>query len=136
MTYALLESILILVRNNYRKQVQKIQPFEFHFSSKSGLYLLVTHNYIIVHFVPDFNSFYEYFFKGSDILGVDIKIRLLKAGKTQRWLLKELRKRGFSSLYEPALSSILNGTYSGRMANEVLELTEVILSEIEKEDRE
>lgn len=66
-------------------------------------------------------------------MGVDIKIRLLKAGKTQRWLLKELRKRGFSGLYEPALSSILNGTYGGGMSNEVLELTDSILSEVEKE---
>ena len=39
----------------------------------------------------------------------NLKVRLALIGKTQRWLLEELRNAGFHSLSIPRLSAIVNG---------------------------
>ncbi len=64
--------------------------------------------------------------------GQKIKIRLLQLRKKQRWLLNQLRQRGFGKLSEPHLSDILNGIYVSGNAAEILEAAEQILSEQEK----
>jgi len=61
----------------------------------------------------------------------NIKIRLFKLGKTQRWLLKEVRKRGFSTLHEPKFSTIVNGYYTSGYAGRILDLCDIILKKEE-----
>lgn len=59
----------------------------------------------------------------------DIKKRLIDLGKTQRWLVKQLNKRGFPTLRENAFSAIINGSYSRGYAQQVLDLADEILAE-------
>lgn len=51
--------------------------------------------------------------------GLQIQIELKKRGLTQRWLLGELRKRGFGALTEATLSSVLSGSYTVGCADAV-----------------
>jgi len=69
-------------------------------------------------------------------LGIDIKIRLLKLGKTQRWALEQLKHRGYSTMTEQRLSNIIRGVYTIGCAREVLEALNQIIDEAEKEQRE
>lgn len=62
---------------------------------------------------------------------MEIKNRLKALGKTQRWLIFELRKRGINA-QPPLLSSILSGAYTYPQAERVLEVCESILTEVEK----
>ena len=66
-------------------------------------------------------------------MGIDIKIRLLKLGKTQRWALEQLKHRGYSTMTEQKLSAIICGAYTGGCACEVLEAVNQIIDEAEKE---
>ena len=68
---------------------------------------------------------------GLNLEGLNIQIKLKKLHLTQRWLIGQLRKRGFKTLYEPALSSILNEAYTGPMADAVIAASEEILKEQE-----
>ena len=61
----------------------------------------------------------------------NIKIRLIQLGKTQRWLLMELHKRGFSTVHEPLFSNIINGIYTAGCANVVLEAADELLAQYE-----
>lgn len=66
-------------------------------------------------------------------MGIDIKIRLLKLGKTQRWASEQLKHRGYSTMTEQKLSSIIRGAYTGGCAQEVLDAVNQIIDEAEKE---
>lgn len=59
-----------------------------------------------------------------------IKERLKKLGKTQVWLIFELRKRGLEA-QPPMLSSIINGVYTYPRANSILKACDEILAEVE-----
>lgn len=63
--------------------------------------------------------------------GLNIQIRLKKLHKTQRWLLKQLQRKGFGTLREPRFSDILNGIYTTGCAPEVLAESDRILKEQE-----
>jgi hypothetical protein len=60
-----------------------------------------------------------------------MKARLVMAGKTQRWMLEQLRKNGFPSLAECTLSDINRKKYTVGCASAVLEAEEKILKEVE-----
>ena len=68
---------------------------------------------------------------GGEIMGIDIKIRLLKLGRTQRWLLMKLHENGYATLSEPRLSSIINGSYTSGYSPQILELCNQFLKEEE-----
>ncbi|WP_277668988.1 hypothetical protein [Caproiciproducens galactitolivorans] len=57
------------------------------------------------------------------------KLQLTDKTKTQRWLLKEVKKRGFSTLHEPHFSDILNGVYTAKQAPQVLQACYIVLKE-------
>lgn len=59
-----------------------------------------------------------------------IKDRLKRLGKTQVWLIFELRKRGIE-IQPPLLSSIINGVYTYPQAQRVLKACDEILTEVE-----
>lgn len=61
---------------------------------------------------------------------MEIKDRLKALGKTQRWLIFELRGRGVE-IQPPLLSSILSGAYTYPQAERVLKACEEILTEVE-----
>ena len=61
---------------------------------------------------------------------MEIKDRLKALGKTQRWLLFELRKRDVNT-QPPLLSSILSGAYTYPQAERVLKVCDEILKEVE-----
>jgi uncharacterized membrane protein YcaP (DUF421 family) len=56
-------------------------------------------------------------------------LHLKDKSKTQRWLLAEVKKRGFSKLHEPHFSDALNGVYTTNTANSILQTAWAILSE-------
>lgn len=60
----------------------------------------------------------------------NIKDRLDALGKSQVWLLRKLRERGFST-QPPQLSNIINGNYTYPKANMLLGECNQILSEYE-----
>ena len=64
----------------------------------------------------------------------NIKNRLNNVGKTQRWLVEELRKRGFTGVDASKLSTIINGRYTYGCAHPVLEESDRILSELESKN--
>lgn len=64
--------------------------------------------------------------------GLDIKLALTRQQRTQRWLLDELKKRGYKTVDRPLLSRILSGHYPYRLGREILAVADVIL----KQDRE
>jgi hypothetical protein len=66
-----------------------------------------------------------------DISEIPIKSRINMAGKTQRWMLEQLRKNGFPSLAECTLSDINRKKYTVGCAAVVLEAEEKILKEVE-----
>ncbi len=61
----------------------------------------------------------------------DIKVRLLRLSKTQRWLWQEVKKRSYPSLTEGMFSSILSGNYTAGYADNVAEIADEILTELE-----
>lgn len=60
----------------------------------------------------------------------DIKNRLSSIGKTQVWLVRELRERGID-MQPPRLSSIINGTYTYPKTKSILEQCDKIIAEVE-----
>lgn len=61
-----------------------------------------------------------------------IKDRLKKLGKTQVWLIFELRKRGID-IQPPLMSSIINGVYTYPQANRILVVCDEILKKVEND---
>lgn len=61
----------------------------------------------------------------------NIKNRLADLGKSQVWLLKKLRDKGFNT-QPPQLSNIINGNYTYPKAQSVLEECNNILTEFEQ----
>jgi len=59
-----------------------------------------------------------------------IKDRIKALGKTQVWLIFELRKRGIE-IQPPLMSSIINGVYTYPQAQRVLKVCDEILTENE-----
>lgn len=53
------------------------------------------------------------------ISGRNISINLKLIDQSQRWLLKNLRKKGFPKLAEPTLSNIVNDLYQTEYAEDV-----------------
>lgn len=62
--------------------------------------------------------------------GIKIKTQLICIGKSQRWLVEQLRQRGFTTLTDSLLSSILSGSYNRGCAFEILAAAEKILEEM------
>ena len=62
-----------------------------------------------------------------------IKDRLSKLGKTQVWLLFELRERGLD-VQPPLLSQVINGVYTYPKAKVILEMCDKILTEVEHDN--
>ena len=62
----------------------------------------------------------------------EVKIKLVKLHKTQRWLLSEVKKRGYSTMHEPIFSDILNGKYCTEWSDGVLSTVEQVLSAYER----
>ena len=60
----------------------------------------------------------------------NIKGRLADLGKSQVWLLKELRVRGFN-IQPPQLCNIINGVYTYPKARDVLDASLKIISDAE-----
>jgi hypothetical protein len=71
---------------------------------------------------------YKFWKGGVDVY--NIKARLSALGKSQVWLLKELRDRGFN-VQPPQLSNIINGIYTYPKANGVLEECNNVLKILE-----
>ena len=61
---------------------------------------------------------------------MEIMDRLKALGKSQRWLIFELRKRGVN-VQPPLLSSILCGAYTYPQADRILKACDEILKEVE-----
>ena len=61
----------------------------------------------------------------------NIKQRLDALGKSQVWLLRKLRERGFST-QPPQLSNVINGNYTYPKATAMLEECNKILLEFEQ----
>lgn len=61
----------------------------------------------------------------------NIKERLANIGKSQVWLLKKLRVRGYA-VQPPQLCNIINGNYTYPKAVKVLEVCNDVLTEAEK----
>ena len=61
----------------------------------------------------------------------NLKARLEALGKTQVWLLIELRKRGMVT-QPPQLSNIINGLYTYPKAKAVMEMCNLIIKEAEE----
>lgn len=59
-----------------------------------------------------------------------IKERLKALGKTQVWLILELRKRGVE-VQPPLMSSIINGVYTYPQAQRVLKVCDEVLRDVE-----
>lgn len=64
---------------------------------------------------------------------LNIKERLAKLGKSQVWLLKLLRDKGFE-VQPPQLSNIINGNYTYPKATKVLAMCDNILTEVERNE--
>lgn len=62
---------------------------------------------------------------------MSIKERLSEIGKSQVWLLKQLRKRGFDT-QPPQLSNIINGNYTYPKATRILSECDIIITEVEQ----
>ena len=58
--------------------------------------------------------------------GVNIRVKLLRADKTQMWLIDELDKRNIHTS-KTELSSILSGRRTGKKAETILDESEAIL---------
>ena len=63
---------------------------------------------------------------------MNIVERLTKCGKTQAWLIKEIRERSGVNVYPAEMSRYLNGVVIGPKSEQVLKISDEILSEIEK----
>lgn len=64
---------------------------------------------------------------------LNIKERLAKLGKSQVWLLRLLRDKGFE-VQPPQLSNIINGNYTYPKATKVLAMCDNILAEVERNE--
>lgn len=60
-----------------------------------------------------------------------IKERLETLGKTQAWLVSELGKRGFE-VPPPLLSSVINGVYTNSIAERILKVCDLVLTDVER----
>ena len=60
-----------------------------------------------------------------------IKERLANLGKSQVWLLKELRKQGVV-IQPPQLSNIINGIYTYPKAKHIGDMCDKIIKEVER----
>lgn len=65
----------------------------------------------------------------------NIKIRLMLIGKTQRWVVNELRKAGYKRMDPPYLSAIINGHYHTEYTETVLDKIEEIIKPYENQER-
>lgn len=65
---------------------------------------------------------------------MDIRARLRTLGRTQKWLIFELRERGVV-VQPPELSAVLSGTLTHPKARKVLEMADEILSQLECRDQ-
>lgn len=63
----------------------------------------------------------------------NIRLRLFRIGKTQRWVVDELRRAGYASMNPPYLSAIVNGHYKTPYTEAVLDKIEEIIKPFEKE---
>jgi hypothetical protein len=70
--------------------------------------------------------------------GLQIKIELTRQGKTQRWLVNELKERGLTTVDAQLLSKILKGKYPWKtgLVCEVIATANGILGIAEKTDAE
>ena len=66
-------------------------------------------------------------------MGRNIKFRLMRIGKTQRWLNDELREAGYKSMNQPYLSAIINGHYKTKTTEAILDKIEEIIKPYEKQ---
>ena len=64
----------------------------------------------------------------------NIKERLSAIGKTQVWLLKELRKRGVA-VQSPQLCNVINGIYTYPKAKSILLECDKILTVVEQNNQ-
>lgn len=62
-----------------------------------------------------------------------IKERLALLGKSQVWLMRELRKLGYE-VQPPQLSNIINGNYTYPKATAIAQASDLIIAEVEKND--
>jgi hypothetical protein len=62
-----------------------------------------------------------------------IKERLALLGKSQVWLMRELRKLGYE-VQPPQLSNIINGNYTYPKATVIAQASDLIIAEVEKND--
>lgn len=62
----------------------------------------------------------------------NIKIRLLQIGKTQQWLLAELKRIGYLRIDPECLSAIIDGHKHGLGATAILDAAEDIIKQYEK----
>lgn len=63
---------------------------------------------------------------------MNIVERLAKCGKTQTWLIKEIRERSGVNVYPAEMSRYLRGVVIGPKAERVIKISDEILSEIER----
>lgn len=63
----------------------------------------------------------------------NIRLRLFRIGKTQRWVLDELRRVGYANMNPPYLSAIVNGHYKTPYTEAILDKIEEIIKPLEKE---
>lgn len=65
--------------------------------------------------------------------GLDLKVRLMRLQKTQRWLMDKLQSQGFKGLNDSLMSHILNGRYPYKKGREVIQASKIILDEVEQD---
>lgn len=65
----------------------------------------------------------------------NLKIRLMQIGKTQRWMLGELRKAGYKNLCAPRLSAIINGHDQYPSSVPILDKIEEIIKPYEDQQK-
>lgn len=63
---------------------------------------------------------------------MDMIERLKRCGKTQSWLILEIRNRYGINVYPHEMSRFIHGTLIGPKAERVLKISDEILSEIDK----
>ena len=71
--------------------------------------------------------------EGGNTLERNIRLRLFRIGKTQRWVLDELRRVGYANMNPPYLSAIVNGHYKTPYTEAILDKIEEIIKPLEKE---
>ena len=87
---------------------------------------MITHFWILSSQFLDFNIT----FRKEGIYLYNIKERLDALGKTQVWLMRLLRARGYH-VQPPQLSNIINGNYTYPKAKIILTACDGVLREVE-----